>query len=82
MTERDLIETESALREVRRSASNDLFEDLERRDSKTGPHEAVNATAVAGARVLRQVSFDVYWHVLYANETYEGGYVPYVRLLS
>ena len=81
ITERDRIETESALNEVRRSSSRVLLQDLEKRDGKAGPHEAVNATVVAGTRVLRQVAFDVHWHILYANETYEGGYVPYVRFL-
>ena len=23
------------------------------------------------------VSFDVYWHIIYANETKEGGYIRY-----
>lgn len=82
ITERDRIETENSLQEVRRSVGDALFQDLEARADQPGPHEVVNATIVAGARVLRQVTFDVYWHILYANETYEGGYVPYVRFSS
>ncbi|KAJ2929041.1 hypothetical protein H1R20_g8051, partial [Candolleomyces eurysporus] len=82
ITERDRIETESALNEVRRSAGDVLFQDLETRDGQAGPHEAVNATVVGGARVLRRVAFDVHWHVLYANETYEGGYVPDYQIMQ
>lgn len=35
-----------------------------------------------GASGLKPVAFDVYWHVIHANETYEGGYVPDSQIMS
>lgn len=42
----------------------------ELRASQLDTREVVN-----GTEGLKPVSFDVYWHVIYANETREGGYV-------
>jgi hypothetical protein len=51
-----------------RTRSEDSLEELYVRDEKKA------------ARTMRPVSFDVYWHVVYANETKQGGYVSYVPL--
>jgi hypothetical protein len=52
-----------------RMRSEDSLEELDVRDEKKA------------ARTMKPVSFDVYWHVVYANETKQGGYVSYVPLL-
>jgi len=61
VTENDRRDMEDGLLEARSTF------DLERR-------EVVGSGKGAGG--LKEVAFDVYFHVLYANETYAGGYVP------
>ncbi|EFI27118.1 metalloprotease [Coprinopsis cinerea okayama7 len=71
---------EETLRRVR-STTRLEARDLDLSGIAPGGHNAtVNSTATIVP--LEPVSFDVYWHVIYANETKEGGYVSDSQIME
>lgn len=44
-------------------------------DAPNSTYPTTNSSSVLVGE-LPKVSFDVFLHIVYANETYEGGYVP------
>lgn len=64
VSEQDRREASEALKDIKFVFDHEIG-DLE-------PRDCVNTTV----HPIRHITFDVFWHVVYANETYEGGYVP------
>ncbi|TEB24005.1 zincin [Coprinellus micaceus] len=76
VTEQDRYEMDNGLEVVREQRL------LERRsdegpggDAPNSTYPTTNASSVLVGE-LPKVTFDVFLHIIYANETYEGGYVP------
>ncbi|KAJ3503909.1 hypothetical protein NMY22_g18089 [Coprinellus aureogranulatus] len=73
--EQDRLEMEDGLRVVREQGALELERRSEPPKAPNSTYPTTNASSVL-VGVLPKVTFDVFFHVLYANETYEGGYVP------
>jgi hypothetical protein len=69
--------TEEEKREFNEGLKNVKFA-FEHEIGDLQPRDCVNTTV----HPIRHITFDVFWHVVYANETYAGGYVPDEQIMK